>query len=167
MERSHWPSQWIFILAAVGSAAGLGNLWRFPYLAYENGGGAFVVAIIIANLLVGIPLLMLEVGLGQKMQKGAADAFGALKKSWRYVGWSMLCMGFLVLTYYMAVVAYGINFFASSFTLGWQPDASAYFFGEVLQITDGPGIIGGMAWPVFAALLLGWAMVYFLSLIHI
>jgi len=64
MTKQHWPNKWIFILAAVGSAAGLGNLWRFPYLAYEHGGAAFVVALIIANLVIGIPLLTLEVGLG-------------------------------------------------------------------------------------------------------
>lgn len=163
MDRTHWPSQWIFILAAVGSAAGLGNLWRFPYLAYEHGGGAFVVAIIIANILIGIPLLMLEVGLGQMTQKGAPDAFAAIKKKFKYVGWTAVVMAFLVISYYMAVVAYGLNFFASSFTLGWMPSASDYFFGEVLQISEGPLQMGGIAWPVLAALLVGWVLVYFSS----
>ena len=161
MEKTYWPSQWIFILAAIGSAAGLGNLWRFPYLAYENGGGAFVVAFIIANILIGIPLLMLEIGLGQKTQKGAADAFGSIKKSFRYLGWTALVMAFLVLSYYMAVVAYGINYFASSFTLGWMPNPETYFFSEILQISSGPAEIGGIAWPVLAGLLVGWVLVYF------
>lgn len=161
MLKNYWPSQWIFILAAVGSAAGLGNLWRFPYLAYENGGAAFVFAFIIANILIGIPLLMLEVGLGQKMQKGAADAFGAIKKNFRYLGWTALIVSFLVIAYYMVIVSYGVNYFASAFTLSWQPDASSFFFGDVLQISDGPTALGGMAWPVLAGLLLGWALVYF------
>tara|TARA_B100002051_G_C16741729_1_gene644733 strand:+ start:492 stop:1958 length:1467 start_codon:yes stop_codon:yes gene_type:complete len=161
MNKTYWPNQWVFILAAVGSAAGLGNLWRFPALAYENGGGAFMVAFIIANILVGIPLLMLEIGLGQKTQKGSADALGSIKKGFKYLGWTAMCMSFLVLTYYMAVVAYGINFFAGAFTLGWMPSAESFFFNEVLQISSGPGEMGGIAWPVFAALLLGWAMVYF------
>jgi NSS family neurotransmitter:Na+ symporter len=161
MEKTYWPSQWVFILAAIGSAAGLGNLWRFPYLAYENGGGAFVVAFIIANIIIGIPLLMLEIGLGQKTQKGAPDAFASIKKSFRYIGWTAVCMGFLVLSYYMAVVAYGINYFASSFTLAWMPSPNDYFFGEVLQISGGPAEIGGIAWPVMAGLLVGWVLVYF------
>lgn len=161
MEKTYWPSRWVFILAAIGSAAGLGNLWRFPYLAFENGGGAFVVAIIIANLVIGIPLLMLEVGLGQKMQKGAADAFGAIKKNLRFVGWTGIVLAFTVLAYYMAVVSYGVNYFAASFTLGWQPDASTFFFSDILQISDGPAALGGISWPVLAGLLLGWAVVYF------
>ena len=161
MEKTYWPSQWVFILAAVGSAAGLGNLWRFPYLAYENGGGAFLFAFVIANILIGIPLLMLEIGLGQKTQKGAADAFASIKKSFRYVGWTALVMAFLVLSYYMAVVSYGLNYLASSFTLGWMPDASNFFFNDVLQITPGPEIMGGIAWPVFTALIVGWVLVYF------
>ena len=161
MEKTFWSSRWVFILAAIGSAAGLGNLWRFPYLAYENGGGAFVVAIIVANLLIGIPLLMLEVGLGQRMQKGAADAFGAIKKNLRFVGWTAIVLAFAVIAYYMAVVSYGVNYFAASFTLGWQPDANAFFFNDILQISDGPTALGGISWPVLAGLLLGWALVYF------
>lgn len=161
MEKTYWPSQWVFILAAVGSAAGLGNLWRFPYLAYENGGGAFVVAFIIANILIGIPLLMLEIGLGQKTQKGAPDAFGSIKKSFKYLGWTAVTMGFLVLVYYMAVVSYGINYLAGAFTLSWLPSAENFFFSEVLQISSGPGEMGGIAWPVLAGLFVGWIMVYF------
>lgn len=161
MEKLYWPSRWIFILAAIGSAAGLGNLWRFPYLAYENGGGAFLFAFIIANILIGLPLLMLEVGLGQKMQKGAADAFGVIKKYFKYVGWTALILSFMVISYYMAVVSYGINYFASAFTLAWMPDASNFFFNEILQISNGPAEMIGLSWPVFSALLLGWALVYF------
>ncbi len=161
MEKTYWPNRWIFILAAIGSAAGLGNLWRFPYLAYENGGGAFVFAIIIANILIGIPLLMLEVGLGQKMQKGAADAFGAIKKHFRFIGWTAIVLAFIVISYYMAVVSYGVNYFAASFTLEWQPDANSFFFNDVLQISDGPLTMGGISWPVLAGLLLAWALVYF------
>ena len=163
MSRIHWSNQWIFILAAIGSAAGLGNLWRFPYLAYENGGAAFVVAFIIANILIGIPLLLLEIGLGQKSQKGAPDALATIKSSYRYLGWAAVMMGFLVLTYYMVVVSYGVNYFAASFRLDWVPDASTFFFTDLLQITDSPLQMGGMAWGVFAGLLVGWVLVYFSS----
>ncbi|MFH1866598.1 MAG: hypothetical protein ABIJ81_00745 [Patescibacteria group bacterium] len=63
-QRQYWPSRWIFILAAIGSAAGLGNLWRFSFLAYEHGGTAFILVLILANIIIGIPFLTLEVGLG-------------------------------------------------------------------------------------------------------
>ncbi|MCD4666431.1 hypothetical protein K8R47_01325 [archaeon] len=75
MPRARWSSRTIFLFAAVGSAVGLGNIWRFPYLAYEYGGGAFLIPYFIALIVVGIPMLMLEFALGQKLQKGAVDAF--------------------------------------------------------------------------------------------
>ncbi len=161
MSKTYWPSNWNFILAAVGSAAGLGNLWRFPALAYEHGGGAFVVAIIIANILIGIPLLTLEVGLGQMMQKGAADALGNIKKIYRYVGWMALTLGFMVISYYMAVVAWGVDYLGAAFTMSWGSDTSSFFFNDILQISSGPTEFGGIAWPVFAGLVIAWALVYF------
>jgi len=161
MSKTYWPSNWIFILAAVGSAAGLGNLWRFPSLAYEHGGGAFVVAIIVANILIGIPLLTLEVGLGQMMQKGAADALGGIKKAFRYVGWMSLVLGFMVISYYMAVIAWGVDYFGAAFTMSWGSDTSSFFFNDILQISSGPTELGGIAWPVFAGLVIAWALVYF------
>jgi NSS family neurotransmitter:Na+ symporter len=161
MKRRHWPNQWIFILAAVGSAAGLGNLWRFPFLAYENGGGAFVVAFIAATILIGIPLLVLEVGLGQKSQKGAPGALASIEPKWSILGWAAVMMGFIVLTYYMNVVSYALNYLRAALTLDWQPSAESFFFAEVLQITDSPLAMGGFAWPVLIGLLIAWVLVYF------
>lgn len=160
-EKLFWPSRWIFILAAIGSAAGLGNLWRFPALAFEHGGGAFVLAIIIANLVIGIPLLLLEVGLGQKMQKGTVQAFAGIKSAFRYVGWAALIMGFIVLSYYMAVVAWGLDYFGAAFTTAWGDDTKAFFFENVLQLSEGVGTIGGISFPVLAAFIVGWILVYF------
>ena len=161
MKRIHWPNQWIFILAAVGSAAGLGNLWRFPYLAFENGGAAFILAFIIANILIGIPLLVLEIGLGQKTQKAAPGALASIHPKLKYLGWTAVMLGFMVLTYYMVVVSYSFNYLKSALTLEWMPDASAFFFSNVLQLSESPLTTGGFAWPVVIGLLLGWVAVYF------
>lgn len=156
-----WPSKIVFILAAIGSAAGLGNLWRFPYLAYENGGAVFVLAIIIANLLIGIPLLILEVALGQRTEKAAPDAFGSFKKNFKYLGWLALIIGFSVLAYYMAVMGWGVTYLASSFTMAWKANPQDFFFKKILGLTDSPAEIGGFSWPVLAGTLIAWAMVYF------
>lgn len=161
-QKAYWPNNWVFILAAIGSAAGLGNLWRFPFLAFEHGGGAFVVAMIIANLLIGIPLLALETGLGQMMQKGAADAFGAIRKSFRYIGWLALIMGFMVLSYYMAVVGWGVAYFGNAFTLTWGADTQSFFLNDILQLSPGVGEVGGFSWPVVAGFLVAWIAVYFI-----
>ena len=68
-ERSRWGTNVGFLLAAIGSAVGLGNIWRFPYVAYENGGGAFLIPYFVALLTAGIPILMLEFALGQKIKR--------------------------------------------------------------------------------------------------
>lgn len=161
MSKKHWPSKWVFILAAIGSAAGIGNLWRFPALAFEHGGGSFLFAIIVANIVIGIPLLALEVGLGQYTQKAAPDAFGAIKKSLRFLGWSAVVFALMVLAYYMAVVAWSIDFFAAAFNLGWGNSPKDFFFNDVLQISSGPAEVGGISWPVFTGMLAAWVLVYF------
>ncbi|HHH83907.1 MAG TPA: sodium-dependent transporter, partial [Thermoplasmatales archaeon] len=64
-KREHWDSRFAFVMAAIGSAVGLGNIWRFPYVCYQNGGGAFLIPYFVALFTVGIPLLVLEFGIGQ------------------------------------------------------------------------------------------------------
>ena len=80
MQRERWPTRLTFLFAAVTSAIGLGNVWRFPYLTYKYGGGAFLLPYLIALIVAGIPLLILEFALGQKLQKGAVDAFASIKE---------------------------------------------------------------------------------------
>jgi NSS family neurotransmitter:Na+ symporter len=159
--RQYWPNQWIFILAAVGSAAGLGNLWRFPYQAFEYGGGAFVLAVLLGNILIGVPLLLLEVGIGQKHQRGAADAFGSINPWFRYLGWSALTLSFLLLTYYMAVVSWSINYLIKAPQLAWGSNTEAFFFESVLQHSGGFTSLGGISLPVLVGLVLAWIGVYF------
>ena len=74
-EREEWASRPAFILAAIGSAIGLGNVWRFPYICYQNGGGAFLIPYFVALLTAGIPLVILEYGIGLRMKGSAAFSF--------------------------------------------------------------------------------------------
>mmetsp|Transcript_19144 Transcript_19144/g.21473 ORF Transcript_19144/g.21473 Transcript_19144/m.21473 type:complete len:118 (-) Transcript_19144:1641-1994(-) len=74
-ERQRWAGRTTFILAAIGSAIGLGNFWRFPYLVYKHGGAIFFIPYIIALLVIGIPMLLLELALGQKFQRGDIGVF--------------------------------------------------------------------------------------------
>ena len=94
MSRARWTSRTIFLFAAIGSAVGLGNVWRFPYLTYKYGGGAFLIPYLIALFIIGIPLIMLEFGLGQKFQKGAIDSFKKINKRIRGIGLIATYSGF-------------------------------------------------------------------------
>jgi neurotransmitter:Na+ symporter, NSS family len=162
MARQRWSSRTIFLFAAIGSAVGLGNVWRFPYLTYEYGGGAFLIPYLVALLVLGIPLLILEFAIGQKLQKGAVDAFKTVHHRLRGIGFTAVFSGFVVVVYYAAVMAWSLLFFLDSFQakLPWAEDSSGYFFNNILQISDGIGNIGGLNISLFFALLAVWTIIY-------
>lgn len=161
MTRQRWTSRTVFLLAALGSAVGLGNLWRFPYLAGKYGGGAFLVPYLIALVLVGVPLLMLEFAIGQKMQQGAIGSFEKLHPSFWGLGLLALMSSFIIVSYYAVVMAWSLIYLLASFPMKWSGDVKSYFFEDVLQRTDGIEILGGINWPSLWALLVVWILVYF------
>ncbi|MBT7903675.1 sodium-dependent transporter [Candidatus Woesearchaeota archaeon] len=161
--RDRWSSRTIFILAAVGSAVGLGNVWRFPYLTYKFGGGAFLIPFLIALMVLGTPLLILEFALGQKLQKGAIHAFQHVHHRLGGIGFLAITASFIVVVYYAAILAWALVYFVKSFTfnLPWVGDAEGYFFGNVLQLTDSISQIGGVNWWLFLALGVVWLAIYY------
>lgn len=112
-----WRGKLTFIMAAAGSAVGLGNLWKFPYIAGENGGGAFVLVYLACILLFGIPLLMAEIGIGRATRKNAFGAFSHLseqagaKRVWRGVGGLAICTSYLILSFYIVVAGWCLYYF--------------------------------------------------------
>ncbi|MCA1992369.1 MAG: sodium-dependent transporter [Coleofasciculus sp. S288] len=161
MARQRWSSRTVFLLAALGSALGLGNVWRFPYLAGKYGGGAFLVPYLIALVIVGTPLLMLEFAVGQKMQRGAIGSFRRLHPGFGGLGLFALLTSFVICAYYVVVMAWCIIYFLASFDVKWSGDAKSYFFQNVLQISDSVNQIGGINWPILLALLVSWIAIYF------
>ncbi|MBI2208656.1 sodium-dependent transporter [Candidatus Woesearchaeota archaeon] len=159
--RDRWPSRTMFVYAAIGSAVGLGNIWRYPYLAEKFGGGAFLIPYLIALFVAGIPLLILEFGLGQKMQKGAVDSFAAVKKRLSGLGWWALFTAFIVISYYVVVMAWSLVYMLVSFGVQWSDDPKTYFFSNVLQLSDSINSIGSIVPAVFIALIINWAWIYF------
>ena len=105
-QRENWGSRVGFVLAAIGSAVGLGNLWGFPYKVYSYGGGAFLIPYLLAMILIGIPLLILEFSLGHMTQRAAPDAYRGINRRTEPVGWWGILLGFVVITYYPVILAY-------------------------------------------------------------
>lgn len=161
MSRLRWNSRLVFILAAVGSAVGLGNLWRFPYLSAKHGGGAFLLPYLIALIVIGLPLLMVEFAVGQKLQQGAIGSFRDLHRKFGGLGVFALLSSFIIVSYYAVVMAWSLYYFISSFTVEWAGGAEAFFNQNVLQITDSINQVGGMNWAIFAGLIAVWALIYF------
>ncbi|NOZ67026.1 MAG: sodium-dependent transporter, partial [Alphaproteobacteria bacterium] len=139
-KHEHWSSGFTFLLAAVGSAVGLGNIWRFPYVVAENGGGAFVLIYIAIVVVFGIPLLMSELMIGRSAQKpplGAVKSFGDSKVQWLWnaLGWSYLLVPLGILTFYTVVAGWTLDY-ALGMSIGTfnnlEKGASATMFQELL-----------------------------------
>ena len=159
-HRPQWRTHIGFLLAAIGSAIGLGNIWRFPYLCYKNGGGAFLIPYFVALLVVGIPLMILEIGLGHKTRGSAPASYAAIDKRWEWVGWwQLLFVMFGIMLYYSVVISWCLNFFFFSFNLSWGDDPDTFFFSQFLMRSSSPFQIGDVRTPILFAV----AVVWFLS----
>ncbi len=141
MERESWKSRIGFVLAAVGSAIGLGNIWRFNYLAYKNGGGAFLIPYLLALVIVGIPILILEFSIGHATRGGAALAMRKATKNrfGEFVGWWAISNAmFGIMLYYAVVVSWAVNYFYFAFSMKWSAGSgTAEFFGNFLGNPEG------------------------------
>jgi NSS family neurotransmitter:Na+ symporter len=154
-NRAQWGTRAGFIMAAVGSAIGLGNIWRFPYVAYANGGGAFFLPYLFALLTAGIPILILEFTLGHKYRGSAPRTFSGLNKKAEWLGWWQVLISFVISTYYAVIIAWAMSYSIFSFNLSWGEDTGTFLMSEYLHVTD-PGEIGGIVPGVFIPLLLVW-----------
>ncbi|GAB2657076.1 sodium-dependent transporter [Vibrio panuliri] len=162
MKREQWGSRAGFILAAVGSAIGLGNIWRFPYMAYENGGGAFFIPYLFAMLTAGIPFMILEFSMGQKYRGSAPKTLAKIHSKFEWLGWFQVGVAAVIAIYYVAVIGWAISYFGMSFTQSWGTDTNAFFFGEYLKLggDNSPTALGSIQWKIAIAMLIAWAITY-------
>lgn len=161
MVRERWGSRLLFIFAAVGSAAGLGNLWRFPYLAYKYGGGAFLIPYLIILFVVGVPLLLLEFSVGQRFQRGAVESMYRVNRSFSGVGLMGVIAGFIITGYYAVVMSWAVIFLVKSFSVAWAGKEVTYFYRDILNLTGGIGEIASIQWPILIGLIVVWLGIYF------
>ncbi|UAC47714.1 sodium-dependent transporter [Bacillus aquiflavi] len=158
-NRPQWGTRAGFILAAIGSAVGLGNIWRFPAVAYENGGGAFFFPYLFALLTAGIPLLVMEFTLGHKYRGSAPLTMARMNKKVEWLGWWQVAISFVIATYYAVIIAWAISYARFSINLSWGKDTEGFLFNNYLKISDNPGNIGGLVPEVFIPLVIVWVIV--------
>ncbi len=114
--HGQWSSRWAFILAATGSAVGLGNIWRFPYVTGENGGGAFVLVYLVCVVAIGLPVMMAEVMIGRRGRQSPINTMRALAEeegknpTWQYLGWMGVLAGFAILSFYSVVAGWTLAY---------------------------------------------------------
>ncbi len=158
--REHWSSRLGFILAAAGSAIGLGTLWKFPSVVGEHGGGFFVFIYLVFTLFIGIPLFIGELALGRHAQRGAVGIFASIsgeKSFWKTVGWLGVASSFLILSYYCVVAGWGLNYFMMSINQFYEAH-SADQISNIFQILYTSGDIS-LFWA-FIFLLITLGVVY-------
>ncbi len=165
MKREQWNSRIGFILAAVGSAIGLGNIWRFPYMAYENGGGAFFIPYLFAMLSAGIPFMIMEFSLGHKLRGASPKIFSKLGENYglrlEWLGWFQVFIAAIIAIYYVAVIGWAISFFSFSFDQSWGGDTNAFFFSEYLKIGDhSPTSLGGFQLHIAIPMAIAWSITF-------
>lgn len=114
--HGQWSNRTVFILAATGSAVGLGNIWKFPYIAGENGGGTFVLIYLLCIFLIGVPIMMAEIMLGRRGKQSPINTMAALAEdegrnpSWVWLGWMGVLAGFLILSYYSVIAGWAMSY---------------------------------------------------------
>lgn len=140
--HGQWSSRWIFIMAATGSAVGLGNVWKFPYIAGEYGGGAFVLIYLFCIALIGLPVMMAEIMLGRRGRQSPINTMRALAEEagrsrlWGMLGWSGVVAGFLILSFYSVIAGWALAYVVRTATgtfAGQTADGVGAIFTELLS----------------------------------
>jgi len=140
--HGQWSGRWAFILAATGSAVGLGNIWKFPYITGENGGGAFVLVYLICIAVIGIPIMIAEIMLGRRGRRSPINTMRHLafeeraSNHWQYLGWSGVAAGFLILSYYSVIAGWAVAYIfrtASGTFTGATADGVASIFSDLVS----------------------------------
>ncbi|EFX67299.1 hypothetical protein DAPPUDRAFT_302045 [Daphnia pulex] len=192
VERGGWSNEWDFLFSCISVSVGLGNIWRFPYLCFKNGGGTFLVTYFIAMVFCGIPIFYQEVAIGQYLGVGGMTLVAELAPIMKGVGYATMTVVFLIDIYYSIIIAWTLFYLIASFTalpgLPWQSCENSwntlncflptsnisilhndsvsaveeFWSRRVLAITDGIDDAGAMRWELFGVLILSWMFVYFI-----
>ncbi|XP_057332306.1 sodium-dependent neutral amino acid transporter B(0)AT3 [Microplitis mediator] len=182
-ERENWDSKLTFLLATVGYAVGLGNVWRFPYLAQKNGGGAFLIPYFVMLAIEGIPIFYLELAIGQRLRKGAIGVWNQVSPYLGGIGISSAVVSFNVALYYNTIIAWCLFYFVQSFQseLPWSECPNKYFqngsyapepecqessptqyfwYRTTLMISKDINTPEVFNWKIALALVIAWILVY-------
>lgn len=143
-KRDSWSGQTAFLFAAIGSAVGLGNIWRFPGVAYKNGGGAFIIPYLVSLVLIGLVVLLLDYSVGHKFRGSPPLAIRRLGgKFGESVGWIQTGTSIVIAVYYAVILAWAIRYIGFSVTQPWTADPEAgtagFFVGEFLHLGEASG----------------------------
>lgn len=160
MNHDHWQSRMAFIMAAIGSAIGLGNVWRFPFICYQNGGGAFLIPFFVALFTAGIPLMILEFSFGHWAQTAPPQAFKKIHNKLEWAGWWTVFIPFIVALYYVVIMAWCFSYMIYAFTLKWGSDAESFFLNNYLRLSIEPTVFESVSIPAIIGTFVLWFLIF-------
>ena len=161
-EKVQWDSTISFLFAMIGSAVGLGNIWRFSYVLYSNGGGSFFIPYFVAIAIMGVPFLLLEYGLGFSFKDSFSNILKKINPKFEIIAWILVTFVFLVVIYYMVILSWDLVYLITSLDFGWGTDTSAFFsnvVGGCSNVSCGSYLII----PTTMGVLLLWVVLWFIS----
>lgn len=158
-----WNSIFSFIMAMIGAVVGLGNIWRFSYVLYSNGGGAFFIPYFVAIILMGIPFMILEYGLGAKFKDALSNIFKDINPCFEIFGWMISFVIFLVLTYYLILIGWDLIYLVLSFFKGWGLNPDTYFVENIIVGSDNLSGLTKFVIPTLVASLFIWLLTWVIS----
>lgn len=161
-QQTQWDSSLAFIFAMIGAAVGLGNIWRFSYVLYSNGGGSFFIPYLIAIAIMGVPFLILEYGVGFSFKESFSKIMKDINPKFEIIAWILVLFVFIVTIYYMVILSWDLVYLGSSFTFSWGTDAANYFVSTV----GGSSNLSNANFlliPTTVGVLLLWIILWFIS----
>lgn len=161
-QQAQWDSTLSFLFAMIGVAVGLGNIWRFSYVVYTNGGGSFFIPYFMAICLMGVPFLILEYGIGFSFKKSFTEIMKSINPKFEIIAWILVLITFIVTIYYMVILSWDLVYLLSSITFNWGTDAAAYFVNTV----GGSSNLDNASFlliPTTIGVVITWAILWFIS----
>ena len=163
VNENEWGSNLSFILAMIGSAVGLGNIWRYPYVLYSNGGGAFYIPYLLAILVLAIPFLILEYGVGYNYKSSFTKAITKLKPNFEFYGWILPVVVFIMTIYYSTILGWDGIYLFLSFFKGWGADPNAFLNHSLLASVDSLSGVTNFIPAIGVSMIVGWFIVWVIS----
>lgn len=162
-NRSLWGGTTVFLIAMIGAVLGLTSLIQFPFLVYGNGGGSFFIPYIIAIVLIGVPFLILEFGVGLKFKSSLSKLFFNIKSDYEYLGWFIIFVMFLLLTIYICIMGWDLIYIILSLFKGWGANPSTFFSQTLLHSSTSVYALTYLIVPIAIAVMFIWIAIYFIS----
>lgn len=157
--RATWTGRSMFLFAAIGSAIGLGNIWRFPYIAYDNGGGAFLLPYVVALITAGVPVLVLDYVLGHRFRGSAPLVWRRISARTEAIGWVQTIITYIIAVYYAVILAWSTIYTWFSLKLAWGEDPEAFFVGDFLHADNESINSTTVVWPIAITLAVIWVLI--------